>query len=144
MNGYSQYQNTQVTTASPEQIMIMLYDGAIRFIRKAQESLAAGDRAGKIEGIRRAVAIITEFRNTLDHEIGGEIAGNLDSLYDYMLRELIKANTQGDPKPLQIVENMLCELRETWMEAIEIARKEAQPEAAQAPPADYKPLKASL
>lgn len=143
MNGYNQYQSTQVTTASREQILIMLYDGAIRFVRQAQEGLAGGDRARKIEGIQKAMAIVTEFRNTLDHEVGGEISANLDALYDYMLRELVKANAKSDPKPLQVVEGLLCDLRETWAQAIEIARKEGQA-ATQAPPADYKPLNSSL
>lgn len=140
MNGYSQYQTTQVTTASPEQILIMLYDGAIRFIRQAQEALGAGDRASKITSIQKAVAIVTEFRNTLDHEVGGEISANLDSLYDFMLRELISANVRNEMKPLQTVEGLLCDLRETWMQAIEITRREAQAEA----PTEHRPLKAAL
>lgn len=140
MNGYSQYQNTQVTTASPEQILIMLYDGAIRFVRQAKENLESGNRPSKLEAIRRAMAIITEFRNTLDHEVGGEIASNLDSLYDFMQRELMGANLRDDVGRLQTVEDLLCDLRETWMQAIEITRREA----AQASPADQRPLKASL
>lgn len=141
MNGYSQYQNTQVTTASPEQVLIMLYDGAIRFVRQAQGALESGDRQRKIEGIQKAMAIITEFRNTLNHEVGGEIAANLDSLYDFMLRELIGANVRSDPKSLQTVEALLCDLRQTWAQAIEIARRQGQGEA---PPADYRPLKGSF
>lgn len=131
MNGYSRYQNTQVTTASPEQILIMLYDGAIRFVRQAMENVEKGNRAVKIEAIGRAVAIITEFRNTLDHEVGGEIAANLDSLYEFMLRELLGANLRNDLGRLQTVEGLLCDLRETWMQAIEITRQQAQGEGTQ-------------
>lgn len=150
MNAYtnqlSQYQNTQVATASREQILIMLYDGAIRFVRQALLALETGDRARKIEGIDKAIAIVSEFRNTLDHEIGGEIAANLDALYEYMLRELVSGNVHNDPKPLQVVEDLLSGLRDTWKQAIDIARSEAAGQAV-APAAvngDYRPLNASL
>lgn len=143
LNAFNHYQQTQVTTASREQILIMLYDGAIRFVRQAKDGVADGDRPRKIEGIQKAMAIITEFRNTLDHEVGGEISANLDALYDYMLRELISANAKNALKPLEVVEGLLCDLRETWAQAIEIVRKEGQGAAA-APPADYKPLSAAL
>lgn len=142
-NPFNQYQNTQVATASREQILIMLYDGAIRFVRQATFAIEDGDRAQKIKSINKAVAIVTEFRNTLDHQIGGEIAANLDALYDYMLRELIKANVKNDVKPLQIVEKMLSELRDTWKQAIDIARAEASGQVAAAN-GDYRPLNASL
>ena len=71
------------------------------------------------------MAIICEFANTLDHEIGGEIAQNLDGLYNFMNRQLSQANIDGDIEKLKVVEGLLVELRETWVEAISIARKEA-------------------
>ncbi len=133
MNAYlNSYQQNQVVTASPEQILIMLYDGAIRFVRQAQGALSAGDRKTKMMAIQKAVNIITEFRNTLDHEVGGEIAVNLDALYDYLLRELIRANVGNEAKPLEIVEGHLSGLREAWVQAIEnnrAAQKAGQPEA---------------
>lgn len=146
MNAYTnktnQYLDNQVATASREQILIMLYDGAIRFVRQAIFAIEDGDRAKKGEGISKAVAIITEFRNTLDHKIGGDIAANLDALYEYMLRELIKANAKSDVKSLQIVEGLLSELRDTWKQAIDIARAEASGHVAAN--GDYRPLNASL
>lgn len=143
MNAYNKYQNTQVATASREQILIMLYDGAIRFVRQAIFAIEDGDRGKKREGINKAIAIVSEFRNTLDHEIGGEIAANLDALYEYMLRELVKANAQNDLKPLRVVEGLLSDLRDTWKQAIEIARVEASGHVAAAN-GDYRPLNASL
>ena len=143
-NKFNQYQDAQVVTASREQILIMLYDGAIRFVRQAQMAMEAVDRVKKGEGINKAVAIITEFRNTLDHKVGGEIAANLDALYEYMLRELLKANAKHDPKPLQIVEKMLSELRDTWKQAIDIARAESAGRVPAAANGDYRPLNASL
>jgi flagellar protein FliS len=148
MNAYfNQYQNNQVTTASPEQLLIMLYDGAIRFVRQAAEAMAAGERVRKLESISKALGIVSELANTLDHEVGGEIAENLDALYHFMIRELTQANLKNDAEKLRVVEDLLCGLRETWMQAIEINRQEkgsAMPAKAADVPADYKPLAVAL
>lgn len=120
----NQYQSVQVATASREQILIMLYDGAIRFLRQAAAGLAAGDQEAKGRGIRNAMAIIMEFRKTLDRKIGGQIAADLDALYEYMTRELTKANLENSADSLKVVENLLVDLRETWAQAIEMVRQE--------------------
>jgi flagellar protein FliS len=153
MNAYTQqYQQNQILSASPEQILIMLYDGAIRFTRQAIAGVEEGDRLKKLEGTRRSMAIVTEFANTLDHEIGGEIAENLDALYAFMTRELTVANINNDVSRYKVVENLLVDLRSTWVEAIEIKRSETAPAAndsqagayaAQAGPENYRPLSAS-
>lgn len=144
MNAYmNQYQQNQIDTASREQILIMLYDGAIRFCRQALDAMESGDNKLKREKISRALAIVTEFSNTLDREIGGEIADNLDALYHFMIRELTSANLQNDSEKITVVIGLLCELRETWMQAIEIARQEQKPQVHVAN-GDYTPLKASL
>jgi flagellar protein FliS len=125
MNFYlNQYQQNHVQTASKEQILIMLYDGAVRFIRQAREGIESEDLKAKLEGIGRAVNILTELSNTLDFEVGGEIAENLDALYSYMSRELIMANARNDLAPLQIVEDMLLDLKDGWLQAIEKNRAE--------------------
>jgi len=120
MNGYNQYHNNQIATASREQILLMLYDGAIRFCKQAKKAIEEEDTPSKGRFIGKAMAIITEFSNTLDHEIGGEIAANLDGLYTFILKELTTANINNDPKPIDTACTMLCELRATWAEAIEI------------------------
>ncbi len=130
MNAYmNQYQNNQVTTASPEQVLIMLYDGAIRFVRQANQAIVDGRQGEKATAIGKAVAIITEFSNTLDHEIGGEIAADLSRLYDFMVRELSAVNARNDAQRLQPVENILLELREAFAGAIEINQRNAAPPA---------------
>ncbi|MBU0960307.1 MAG: flagellar export chaperone FliS [Proteobacteria bacterium] len=127
MNPYmNQYQNNQIQTASPEKILIMLYDGAIRFTRQAMQAMDAGDKAVQGERISRAMAIVCEFSNTLDHEIGGEIAADLDALYSFMTRELTRANLKGDRKALETVEDLLSGLRDTWVEAAKIYARENQ------------------
>lgn len=168
MNAYTQqYQQNQILTASPEQILVLLYDGAIRFTRQAIIGIESGNRVQKLEGVSRAMAIITEFANTLDHSIGGEIAANLDALYAFMNNELSKANLNNDINKLKVVEGLLVDLRGTWTEAIEIAATEklanADNEPVQTPvpkafvaptsaspygkqpelPANYKPLSAA-
>ncbi len=125
MNGYrNQYQQNQILTASPEQILVMLYDGAIRFCKQAAAAEKEHNTSLKLEKISKAFAIITEFSNSLNHDIGGEIAADLDGLYQFMLRELTQSRESGKDAHLETVTNMLVDLRQTWMEAIEINRKE--------------------
>ena len=147
MNAYTQqYQQNQILSASPEQILVMLYDGAIRFTRQAMIGIDEGRASVKFEGISRAMAIITEFANTLDHEVGGDIAANLDGLYCFMIRELTQANLNDDVEKLKVVEGMLVDLRQTWVEAIEIARAERtgqQPKSEPLIPDNYKSLSAA-
>jgi len=127
MNAYSNhYQNNQILTASSEQILIMLYDGAIRFVKGARLAIEEGRMADKARFISKAVAIITEFSNTLDHEIGGELAQDLSRLYDFMVRELAVVNAQSNAGRLDAVEKILLELREGFVEAAEINRKGVQ------------------
>ncbi|RKX23667.1 MAG: flagellar export chaperone FliS [Candidatus Zixiibacteriota bacterium] len=121
MNVYSnQYQNNQVMTASPEQILIMLYDGAIRFVRQAKFAIEDNRAGDKAIAISKAVAIITEFSNTLDYEVGGEIALNLGRLYDFMIRELSAVNARSEIERLLPVENILLDLREGFSGAAQI------------------------
>ena len=126
MNPYQNYFANQVQTASPEQILIMLYDGAIRFLRQARQAMDDEDRIGMLEKKSRAVAIITELANSLDFENGGEVAENLDGLYWYMSRELMRANGQEGAEALEASENILEELRDGWVQAIEANRPEAE------------------
>lgn len=127
MNAYmNQYHNNQILTAPPEQILIMLYDGAIRFVRQAKVATEAGRLGEKATAISRAIAIITEFSNTLDHEVGGEIAADLAQLYDFMVAELSHVNGNGDADRLAPVESILLELREAWVEAAKIYAREKQ------------------
>jgi len=121
MNAYmNQYQNNQILNSSPEQILIMLYDGSIRFCRQAMLAMDEGQKTIQAEKISRAMAIVCEFSNTLNFEAGGEIATDLDALYAFMTRELTRANIENDRKALETVEDLLAGLRETWVEAIEI------------------------
>ncbi len=127
MNAYmNQYQNNQTLTATPEQILIQLYDGAIRFVRQAKMALDEGRGADKAKAISKAVAIVTTFSNTLNREVGGEIAEELSRLYDFILRELSEVNSSNDAAKLAPVEKILLDLREAFVGAAELNRQGAQ------------------
>ncbi|MBV5340253.1 MAG: flagellar export chaperone FliS [Deltaproteobacteria bacterium] len=130
MNAYTnqyqqqQYQQNLINTATPEQILLMLYDGAIRFTRQAMMAAENGNQVQKLERISKALAIIVEFSNTLDHEIGGQIAADLDGLYQFMIRELNAARKDDTGEKLKTVEGLLVGLRETWGQAVTINREQ--------------------
>jgi flagellar protein FliS len=128
MNTYNmnQYQQNQISTASPEQILLMLYDGAIRFTRRAISGIEENKPEMKLSGVSKAMAIIAEFSNSLNHEIGGRIAEDLDALYNFMIRELSSATLNNDLEKLKNVEKLLMDLRLTWGEAVLINKKEMQ------------------
>jgi flagellar protein FliS len=147
MNAYlNSYQQNQVATASREQILIMLYDGAIRFTRQAIHAIETNNTQGRITGVQKAMAIVAEFRNTLDHQIGGQIAADLDALYEFMIHSLLKGNVNNDIEPLKVVEGLLSDLRETWVQAIEIVQQEKRLQKAggKVVNGDYQPLTSSL
>jgi flagellar protein FliS len=126
MNNYmNQYQQNQIMTASKEQILIMLYDGAIRFCRQAIAANEEGNVAEKLGRISKVFAIVVEFSNSLNHQIGGDIAADLDGLYQFMLRELNKARKDTTGEHLKNVEKLLVDLRLTWGEAIELNKQVA-------------------
>lgn len=113
------YANTAVETgvsgASPEQLILMLYSGAIESIVAARHQLIGGRVADKGRSIGRAVAIIGEgLEPALDVEVGGEIAANLQALYQYMTARLTIANLHNDLAALDEVATLLRELRGAW------------------------------
>jgi len=114
MDGISAYRENTVTTESKGRLIVLLYDGAIKFLRLAQQELDAGDFAKKGEYINKAVDIFIELDTCLDMESGGEIAQNLRSLYQFMRRHLSDANTQRDPQRIGEVIGILSDLKEAW------------------------------
>lgn len=121
--GRNPYQNAAVSTASPGQLVVMMYDGILRFVAKARAgcALPEGDpeRMKMVqEGIGRSLAILDELRATLDKEKGGEYAANLERLYDYYARRLLKAQISFDDAPLAEVEKLVGALREGWTQML--------------------------
>lgn len=118
------YQKTQIITSTPEKILIMLYDGAVNFTKIAREKLVKGDKAGKGMYISKAQAIVAELMNTLNHEVAPVIARDLERLYIYMIDEYIAANISNNPIHLDNVIRIMTTMRDTWAEAIDIAKRE--------------------
>jgi len=120
VNAYSDnYLKNQIESATREQLLIMFYDGAIRFISRAVQSIDDNDHEQKTYCINKAIAIISELSNTLDYKISEDISANLAALYDFMNRELIKANINNNQDSLTFAIKLLSDLRETWKEAIQ-------------------------
>jgi flagellar protein FliS len=124
-NALSAYRETRIKTASQGQLIIMLYDEAVKQLDHGLDLLALNNQGkrdpGKIEKIGKAILktqeIITELMVSLDFEQGGEIAKNLFSLYTWFNQELLEANISQDPRRITVVRGMINDLRGAWSEA---------------------------
>lgn len=116
-NPYQQYQESQLETASQGKLLLMLYDGAIRFLTQAQQAMEQKKWQDAHNYILRAEDIITELMACLKMDVG-EVAQNLYRLYEYFNWRLIQANIKRSPEMLVEVQTRLRELREAWAEAI--------------------------
>ena len=114
MNAFSAYKEHNVTSQSPGQLIIMLYDGAIKFLHQAIGKIEAGDAGEKAKLIEKAINIIEELNVSLDLDQGGEVANNLRSLYNFMVRQLTTANLKQDTQMIREVITLLSELNESW------------------------------
>jgi flagellar protein FliS len=125
-NAVSAYRETRIKTASQGQLLIMLYDEAIKCLDRSLDLLDKNSKGrkdpGKIEHISKAILkaqeIVTELSASLDFEQGGEIAQNLFSLYTWFNQELIESNIKQDINRIAVVRNMINELRSAWIEII--------------------------
>lgn len=106
---------TGVHAASPHKLVSMLFDGAESAVMMASQQMKRGDIAGKGASITKAIRIIEEgLRSSLDTKAGGEIAANLDSLYEYMVGRLLQANLKNSPELLDEVRKLLVDLKGAW------------------------------
>lgn len=120
MNPYAQtaaYRDSAVLTAGPEQLVVLLYEGAVRFARQAQAALEAGQHAQASGRMERVEAILDELLATLDHEAGGELAERLQSLYVWCRRCLVEARVERSPAKVGHVVGLLDELRDAFARA---------------------------
>lgn len=111
--GYKSYQRVGISTADPVKLVVMLYEGAIKFLSQAM-TLMPDDAIAASEKITRGVNIINHLRNTLDMNKGGEVAINLERLYVFMRDELAIANIRKDTEKIQHVINLLSTVLEGW------------------------------
>jgi flagellar protein FliS len=108
------YKQSAVLTASPGQLVVMLYDGARRFLYQASTAMRADDVTTAHARLRRAELIITELLATLDTDRGGDIATNLQGLYVFFLSELNRARVERDADRIDWTQEQLGELRDAW------------------------------
>ena len=128
--------------------MLMLYDGAIRFISLGIQAIENGLIDKRAYYINKTSAIVSEFAATLDHNQDAKLAEDLDALYGYMLSRMLEANLKNDPAPLLEVKKLLSDLRATWAQAININKQELRGSAGVSSPVNssmaYKPLAAAM
>jgi len=122
------YLQTHVQSRSPLELVVMLYDGLLRFLGDAGSAIDGGDLAGKRDGISKALAVLSELQSTLNMEQGGHLATSLDALYTYVNGRLLEATMQNDRAPLDESARLLGPLREAWAE---IATREVAPVSAE-------------
>lgn len=111
-----EYQRNRIETSSPVQLVVMLYDGAIRFLCLAKERMQAGDLEGRHSNLLKAQRIVGELISSLNRDKGGDLAANLQNLYAFMLKQLVEANLYDRHEPIDKVIGMMRELRESWAE----------------------------
>ena len=121
-----EYLRNAVMTASPEQLHLMLYDGAIRFARQAKEALARNDLETSCEKLLRAQRIIVELQNGLKPEVDPSLCDNMARLYGFVHNRLVDANVKRDPDAVEAALKILEHQRETWRLLVEKLRGEAR------------------
>jgi len=126
----NRYKQNKVMLSSPGEILLALYDGAIRFCRQARVAIEQKNPAEKGQKIGSVMAILTELSATLDHDRAPDLCENLARLYDYLIDRLQFASINLDTEALDEVTKHLERLRETWAEAIRVAAQEEAQEPA--------------
>lgn len=122
-NPYGAYKKTAIATANRGGLLIMLYEAAIQNIKKAIIAIEKKEVAQKGLAIGKAHDIINELSNTLDFEVGGNIATDLERLYHYMTEQLVKANIENNKEPLENVQKLMETLLSAWKQAVSQVNK---------------------
>ncbi len=121
--GYQKYKETSIQSASKEKILLMLYEGAIKFTKRAIIAADNKQIADRATNICKVYDIVLELNNTLDHKVGGKLAEELERLYTFITDQLSKANLEGSSEPLKPVLRILETLYDGWAQAIEQLKK---------------------
>lgn len=124
------YAQVQTEGASPHRLIQVLMESALEKARFAKGAMERRDIPGKIRHINWTLSIVDGLRQSLDMEKGGELARNLDALYDYIQRRLVAANMENQPEILDEVASLLNEIKTAWDAVPEILKKESQSRAA--------------
>lgn len=119
-NTMNDYQRNAILTATPAELTLMLYEGAIKFCNIAKMAIEKGEIEKAHENIKRAENIITEFRITLDHKY--PVWEDFERVYDYIYRKLVEANMTKDIDTLDEALKYIREMRDTWKEVMRLAK----------------------
>ena len=114
ISDYNKVASTKTDTKDPHELIKLLFEGLTDRIALARSALAKNDREGRAEAVTKAQKILFGLRDSLDHEKGGELASNLDSLYEYSNRRLIKAHVREDDSIFEEVMDLMVMIREAW------------------------------
>lgn len=117
--GYNAYLRSKVMTATPAELTLMLYEGAIKFVNKAIMSIEKDDVMGAHNNLMKTQRIIEELRASLDHKY--PVTKEFDTVYEYILRRLVEANIKKDKDILEEVLEHLRTMRDTWKEVMKNA-----------------------
>lgn len=128
--GTAHYRKTQVQSSTPLELVVMLYDGALAFMRIAHAAIERRDIPARRDALGRTIAIVSELQSTLNMEQGGEVAATLDDLYAYVNARLLQAASENEVAPLNAAIRVFEGLRDAW------ATVAAQPAASSAQTTD--------
>jgi flagellar secretion chaperone FliS len=124
--GARAYVTTQIQTASPVQVIVLLYDGTIQAMKLAQVGIRTHNQADKARFIGRAIRVVSELSATLNMEQGGDVAKDLHRLYEFVLYELTQANLRDQPERLDAPIRCFNLVREAWVElAVQVQKPHA-------------------
>lgn len=123
-DAYKKYKASSVQTASKEKILLMLYEAAIKFVKKAIVACEEKNISERGYNIGRAFDIVNELNNSLNHNVGADLSKNLEQLYMFITDQLVQANISGKAKPLQDALRILEILNQGWVQAIEQLKKD--------------------
>jgi flagellar secretion chaperone FliS len=129
-NPYAAYQQNSVTTASPGEVTLMLYNGCLKFIKQANLAIENKKIEDKNTNIQKAQKIILELMVTLNMDL--EISKNMSVMYEYINHRLTEANVKNDGTILKEVEGLVIEFRDTWKQVIQITRQQQHRQGGQA------------
>ena len=127
-NGGGAYRRASVITADPKRLVLMCYEGAIRNLKIAKAKYVSRDYEEKARALVKAQDFICELNSALDFEKGGEIASNLQALYNYMMHHLTEADLKKDLKAMDHIIWMLVELKSAWEEILKSHSKNIDPD----------------
>ncbi len=119
-NAATAYKDNRILTASPEELTLMLFDGAIKFCNIAIMALEKNDLQAANTNIIKAEKIIVEFRSTLNFDY--PVANDFDIIYEYIYRRLIEANVKKDKEIVEEALHFIREMRDTWKDAMKLAK----------------------